>query len=653
MRGLSAAWSALPFLLAWPAGALEPHAAGAAASTAPVALGAAPSAVGSSSAAAPGAGAGEWTDADRRRGLLLTDLLIAEDRLGEAWAFARARLDDDGRKPVWLMRLARVAALQGRSSEAAAFYKELLALQGESVELLMQLGSHAQDAGERAVARGAFERARTLDPGPLPRYRLSELSFSEGEEKQGKKYAMEALAAMPEPAPQAMRRMRLRLRSRAGWEDSIDREFQELFESEPGEAESLFEWTGALFRAGLERDADEPLALLRERFPDQAFRTRRLELERLRQMGAWVPYDALVEDSVLRWPGEPAFRFSRGERLLRSRRWIQAGRDLSFALSSPAYRKLAGQSLLELHREYDHHVGPYVVLHQTEGSRYHEEGVAYRGHLREALRAEAKAGVTTYKVPPRTFSLTSLHGTAAWESGPWTAGGDAEVTGGAGSGGFSPGVFGRWEPKSGWGVGADGALRRAWASAAGAVDAGATTDRLGVNWDTLPRARIYFGGQASYNLHHVDGGGRAERTVLSPQLVYRVMDRPFYLGAGYRFLAQDAWGQEAFFDKLSLTRRTRTHYATLSLGKRWLGGRLAANGHAFNGHDDGRGRKFTSFDLAGMGAGLDWFGERLHVKGGYDFSRDSESGIGGGMSHTLRLAVEWHWYGHGDKNTPR
>lgn len=607
----------------------------------------------SPAAAAPTPASAELSTPERDRVIRFIDMLTEGGSLQEASRLARRGMESDTQKSPWLLRLAVIASARHRPAEAAGFYRQLLDLHGESAGILLKIGENLLAAGELDAAQSALERARALDAGPLPLYYLSEAAYARGDATATKKWAAQAIEAMGAgPKTADLRRMRLWMSARLGWDDSIDQGFQKLFEDYPDDPETLAQWIDALLQANLARAAGEPLALLRERFPAEAQRTRSYELRRLQELGDDRAYAALLADSARRWPENRVFKLLLGEQRLHEGRWLEAERLLSSAQESAALEKEACLDLVELHRQYDHHWGPFFQSYQSSSGRIFDGGVGYGGYAREHLRVGGTTGISQIIVPSQSFSrsLADIHGTAAWESPYWTAGADADATTGAGEDTLSPGVLGRWQPLANVGLGADAYWRRAWTSAPEAVAVGAKTDHVGVSWDTNPSARILFGGQESYNNLSVNDGSRASQNVFAPQIAYQAVLQPFYLDVGYRFLAQDAWGEDAFFSKLSLLRKERTHYATLAFGKHWFCGRLRADGYLFNGQDDGRGIRFGSLLAAGAGLSVDWFGKVLHLRAGYDFSQDTQNGIGG-TSHSVNIVLERHWYGHEQKNT--
>ena len=117
-----AARTAFAVLLAGPALAAKPGEARSAdvphARRAAPTIGGRAAGVSASSAAAVAvstSAASEVSVVERRRSLLLADILINDGRFEEAEAFAWERLDRDPEQAPWILRLAQICAAQGRS----------------------------------------------------------------------------------------------------------------------------------------------------------------------------------------------------------------------------------------------------------------------------------------------------------------------------------------------------------------------------------------------------------------------------------------------------------------------------------------------------------------------------------------------------------
>lgn len=606
----------------------------AALSTTPAAPGAAP--------AAPAA-AGVST-ADRKKALFLVDLLFDTRRLDEAEETLTLWLEKDPEKGEWLLRLARLRAEQGRNQEAAALYMRLLQERGDDAGILTQVGLHSYAAGDLPAAKEHLSRALELSPDPDIPYYLAEISFAQGQEADGRRWAKQALDSTPDDSSTSNRRRRLRLRSRLGWDDSIDQDYQRLFASNPQDPESLLDWAGALARAGHIEAIEEPLALLKERFPDTDKRRRHLEADLLRRAGDARRLRSFYEESARLYPEDVSYRYPLGEAYFDARRWEDARREFRSARASEGTRKGSDFYLEELRRQYDHHAGPHMVYKHSEGSIVTGLSTKYHGYLRPDLRLEAVAGRTEYRrrSSGARAGMTGLWGSLARESADWTLGADADVKTGSGFSAVSPGVFGEWAPCRGCRVKGSGALRRAWTDAAEGAVLGAKTDQLRLSARVRPLRRLSLGARAGLDRITVRPGGSALQTQWGPEAVWVLVDKPFYSGLSYRFAGGGAAGDPQFFSALPLLARHQTHYLTLSASRHWVERKLRAGAYVFNGHDAGRGRRFGTARLVGGGTDCEFQTGALQWLGSYEFTQDDESGVSG-KSHTLRLGAMWRW----------
>lgn len=581
---------------------------------------------------------------DRRRGLMYVDMLIEEAQFGEAEAFIGQRKGLYPPVNDWMVRLARIRAAQGDPAAAAAIYRALLEGSQNDPGLLLELGINAMGAGEFKAADEALMKAHALSSDYLIAYSLSELGFARADPAAGRRWAEAALKAMPKKDQPGAARRRLHLRARLGFDDSIDSGFQALARESPADAEVLFEWAGVLLRERLPEAAREPLALLHERFPDKGARWAGLEAERRRQSGDTAALLGFLEDSVRRWPREPALLYGLGEAELRARACAEAEDLLRRASAGPAYKTAAPDLLEDAHRLCDHHAGPVARWRESKGSRIIEEAAAYHGYLRPLWRAEAEAGRIGYSHPGLGFrgSVAGLTASLAADTGLWTAGGGIDARSGAGVSAASPGLFARRHPPGAWTLAAEAAARRQWTDSVEAVAAGVKADSARLAAAGFPFRRLYLGGQVRADRLTARGGGTGRQTTVVPEAVWTLFDKPFHAGLGYRFNAQDAGGQDAFFAAFPLLRRSRTHYASLDASKRWLLGRLLTDASVFNGHDGGRGLRFFSGDLLGFGLNADWRVGRVRLVAAYSFTRDAVGGIVG-RSQAASLSAQWRW----------
>lgn len=581
---------------------------------------------------------------ERRRALFLTDLLIEEERHAEADEFIAQRIVLDDDKDSWRIRLARLRSNQGRHAEAADIYRGLLEGKGDDAGLLMQLGLAEFAADDLPAARRDLERARARSSDPLITYYLSELAFAGGDEREGRAFAEASLKGLGSPKTAGQRRIALRLRSRLGFDDGLNDGFGKLFDEDPGRPETLVEWVDALYRHGLYQQADEPMRLLRERAPDRRLRWRRLEAERLKRTGREDERLAFLAEAVGEFPQERQMLLSLGEAEVKARRWGPARRHLLAAREGPAQRRWADELLAEVRRRSDHHVGPVLRWRESRNARSLDTGLRYFGYPRDGLRLGLEASRSAWSLRSRgtSGSLSGASAELSWETPDWTRTLDFDLRTAPGFTAASPGASIAYKPGSDLSASAAAALRRAWDDSTEAVSAGAKTDQLDLRARSRVLSRLSLGGQARFDRLSARAGGKAVQTLLAPEAVVTLVTRPFYAAASWRFVSVDATGDASFFSALPLQRRARAQYGTLSAGRSWLGGRLRADGYAFNGHDPEHRRRFTSFDLVGMGVNTVYETGPVELHAGWALSLDDASGVGG-RSQSAKLQILWRW----------
>lgn len=581
---------------------------------------------------------------ERRRALHLTDLLIDEGRLAEAEEFLNERMPLDNERDPWLMRLATLRAQQRRHREAAAIYREMLGRRGEDVGLLMQLGLQEYAAKDYAAAEAALERARARSTDPSVLYYLSELAYTRDQDAKGRDLAEKALAKFKRATTTSQMRMRLRLRSRLEYGDSLHEAYGKLFEHDRTEAGTLEEWVDALYRAELWAEAEEPLRLLEERFPERRRSWLYLEGERMRKVAGDEERLRFLAEAVKEFPQEDSLRLSLADAEIRDLRWERARHHLvSITTASPSYR-WSSELLETVRREGDHHAGPFYRWRDSPSAKVTEAGLAARGYLREHLRFEAEASRFSVDSKARGSRETPAGANllVLAERRRWTAGGDLDLRSGGGVGSVSPGARWSWRPRDSASFEASAYLRRAWTESADSLSAAAKADEASVGWRVRPLKRLGFSGEARVDRITVRGGGTGSQLLVTPGLSVTLLNRPFYASAGWRMALLDATGNSAFFAALPLQRRARAHYGTFSVGKSFFGSRLRTDAYVFNGHDPERRRRFTSFDLYGWGANVAADVGPVAVAAGWSMSRDDESGAGG-QSRSGRLMLQWRW----------
>lgn len=580
---------------------------------------------------------------DRRRALLLTDLLIEGSRLEEADAVVGERLDAEPAGYDWLLRRARIRTAQGRAAEAQAYYKKLLADKPDDPGVLVAYADQAYAGGDPAEARRAYERAARLSRDPRAPYMLAELAFADGDSRRGERWAREALSRLKSPKDAGEKRMSLRLRARLSWSDALEDEYAKLFAEAPGEPETLAQWAESLLREGLADAAREPIELLRERFPEPQDRWRLLEARRLALAGDADAQLAFLRESARLLPREPSLAVALSAAEARRRDW-PASERAAVGVTTRPYSAEAAPLLVEAIRAGHTFAGPYSVWRRSTGTRAVQFGVAGRGYAAKRVlwTAEASRDAYTRRSTGRGADVTGGAASAAYEAPRWTLGADLDARGGEGGSFVSPGVFGSARPLDGVSVSARAYAGRFWRDATeGAVlGASARSGQLSVQARVL--RRLVLGGYAAVYGLRLPGGETAAQSQLSPEAWVVLLDSPFYAALGYRVLAADATGEDAFFARLPLVRRTRAQYMTLSLGREWFDGRLRADGFVFNGHEPEHGRKFGNGANVGFGAHVEWLAGRFRFEAAYDHTKEDDLGVGG-RSETARLSAQWRW----------
>lgn len=602
------------------AAALQARAAGVAVSTAPAAL----------------------STEDRRRALLLTDLLVEEERWDEAESYILERRSADPAPADWTLRLARLRSAQRRYADAATLYRELLTERADDGGLLLQLGNQAQAAGDLATARTAFERAAKLSKGPEPRYYLAEYWFGRGGETKGRSYAREALAGLKRPVDLQHKRMRLRMLWRLGRAEGLEDQYGRLFDENPTDSELLSDWASAMTRTGAPDAAREPIALLRERFPKQALTWRQLEAERLRRAGDEAGLRRHLEESARALPAERSLRLELAALELSDRRWPAAERDGELASDDPLLFHPAREIVNEARRSGWHHLGPSLAWRDSDGSRAVEEGVVYGGYPLRRLRVDAEAdrGVYEKKNGGRSTTISGGLVTAGYERGDWTVGADFDARAGSGLSAASPGLFARWR-RGDVTAAAHASARRAWTTSTDAALAGALGDEVDGKFYYRVARRLLVGGTAR-GTRYTAGGGAGRQSILAPEASWTLLDRPFYAAVGWRFVSQDATGDDSFFLALPLLRRARTHYGLLVAGKQWLDGNLRSDGYVFNGHDPERGHTFGAASLIGYGLNVEWMCGHWRLTGSFEDSLEVVGGVGG-RNRAVKALAQYRW----------
>lgn len=582
---------------------------------------------------------------DRQKALHLFDLLVDDGRLQEAEKFQKRRYELALDTAAWTLRLARLRSAQRRHGESAEIYRRLVADAPDDTGFQVQLALQEQAAGKPAEAKRILENVRTKTSDPAVPYHLAELAYGSGDTKEGERWATAALEEMPTHVKGASeRRMRLRLRARLGFDDALNSEYGSIAERERAEPQVLYDWVSALMRAGAAEEAGEPLALLRQRFPEQDLEIRKIEAERLRRLDDAEARKAHILRSLERYPEEPDFLYPRAEGALREKDWAPAEAAALRLAGFPAYARAAREMLGEARAEGRTHAGPFFRWRDSSGSRVLETGATLKGVPRRGWRARADAArsATSRKSAGTSVVHSGVRAEAARVKPWWEAGVDADLRGGGGLTAASPGLFGSWRRSDAFSASGRASVRRLWTDSAEAASAGVLTDDFESVLRGRPARRLALSLQSGYNRLSARAGGRAVQTLLAPEATLVLVDQPFFAAASYRYAMVNAFGDPSFFRALPLLPRSRTHYAALSAGKRWLDGRLRADGYVYNGHEPERGRRFGSGDLLGFGSSVEALLGRLTVNVGYDLSLEDTAGVGG-RSHSLRVSALWRF----------
>lgn len=577
---------------------------------------------------------------ERRRALLLTDLLIEEERLGEAEALAEQGFAVDSDTLPWTFRMARIRTAQGRYGEAADLYERILAGRSDDAGVLLDFGQLAHSAGEHARAKRAFLKVRELMAEPVAPYYLSEIAHSEGDEGESRRWAEVALGELKDPSEPGPRRMKLHLEAKLRWRDGLEDEFGRLFDSAPRDPDVAAEWASVLLARGYADAAAEPIALVRERSSKNPARWRLLEADRLRLGSDRRALRAHLEESAALWPAESSLRFALGELEVQDRRWPRAAAHLDEASRAREFAAPSRELLVEVRKQGRAQLGPAFRWRDSKSTKAVELGAAGSAYPRPGWRLEGSAERAQYSVKSRSERILLSGGllTLAREAPGWRAGADLDARSGAGISAVSPGAFAEWEPTDFFSAELSGAVRRAWRDFVEAAAAGCTTQQGRLSLRTRPHRRLHLGAQAHVDRATPRAGGTGTQTVLTPEALWTVLERPFYAALAYRYVMVDASGDALFFSNLPLLRKARTHYAVLSAGRYWLESRLRADGYVYNGHEPERGRRFGAGDLAGLGANLEWIGSRVRLVASYELTQDQVSGVGG-RSQSVKLTA--------------
>jgi len=563
--------------------------------------------------------------------------------LAEAEAWVLKSRGEDTDKAGWDLELARVYSAQYRHEEAYELYQRVVAARPADPGLLMDLASEAWAAELHGAAKKTYLKAYGLSEDPVMLYYLSELSFSAGDNLEGRRWAKKALGELSDPIDAREERIVLRLRSRLGWDDLLDEEFGRLFDANPGEMEMLAEWAGALMRWGHLEAAEEPLSLMRELFPGEELRWRKLEASRLSRLKADEALSSHLAESIAEFPDEPSLIYLLADEERKLKNWSCSERHLVRVATHPRYGESSRRMLLDVRREGHHHVGPVMRWRDSDSARSMELGVFYEGLPRAHIRVEAEAGQGTFeKKGGTTHSLSGADVSAALERARWTAGMDFSLWSGGGLTAASPGLFASARPEKHWYLTGHAFAARMWRDSVSALAAGGKKHELeaSAQWSRLRPLRLSLRG--SFERMRVSNGGSGTRSTFYPSAGVTLLAHPVDISVDYRYVLGSASVNDAFLRELSIRDRTRTHYITLSAGRRWFEERLRTDAYVFNGHDADRGWRFGTDNLVGMGVNIEYIIGRWVWKLGYSSTREDVAGAGE-QSQGMKLMVLWRW----------
>lgn len=589
---------------------------------------------------------------DRPKTVALVSLLEASAKWDEAAALADSWRQSEASEPRWLAVLARAASARGRTKQALGYTKRWLALKGGTLESLTLAGREAFFAGELTQARLWLARALKLSPQDGETlYYLAEVEFADGKKEAGRYWALKALEFLPPPGEAAgyeALRPRLRLEARLGWSEELAGRFRAASErySVP---EPVSDWIEALLNNRM--DASEPLALYERNFPGREKDFRRFAFQNSFNLGDWSGAIASLEgwgDSE----NDPGLRDALGEAYLRAGRWKEAERI--FSGSSGVHRTPPAGLHRELHERYDHVAGATFRLYQLPSQYTRHTGLHYEGYLGSKLKLESRWETGQYRIAASDFrrSAHAFSGRLVYQAEPFKLALLGQVSSGARRDRFSPGIWGRYEPREGLWVEAEYAHQKFWNDFPQAVASGglASEGKTALEWRVL--GPVYLGARYQYNHYTTAEGRRAWKRQFEPQAAYNFWQKP-HASLVYQWTIERADGEEEFFSDVPLIRRIKAHYLGLGFSHWLLSERLRLDAYVYNGHDEGRRLKFLKLDLFGATVSAAWRPSSwLRVVPEYEYGRSASSGISG-EAHTIKLRVEGRWFGHEKKDMPR
>ncbi|MFH1724250.1 MAG: tetratricopeptide repeat protein [Elusimicrobiota bacterium] len=596
-------------------------------------------------------------DEDKARALV--DMLVYRERYPEAEAFLLERLKAAPKEAAWLTKLAQVYSYSGRPAEAAEYYRRSIDRSGETPELLKQLGANALFSADHRTAFQALRRAVELSPedGEVLYY-LAETEFARGHPDAGRRWARRALEKMPPGTDPLAERRRLRLEGKLGWSEGIERRYRALAEQRPEDPDVVTDWIDGLLAGGRADRAEEPLALLAERFPERERSRRLYAYEVAVRGGDWERAASSLEGWIEREPEDAPVRRLLGEAYYHGGRWVEAEATLEGLPCESKEECHTAELLWQIRDRYGKLPGATFRYYNLPGDTSYRSGLVYRGYASRDLGWEADAGYGSYRVDSRGFSQGAADGEVRvrYEGRrPFRLGLSGAVSAGAPRDTVSPGVSLRYEPAGGPRLGVEYRYRRFWNDFALPVAAGSVADEARLEVEARVRKRIYLQGQYLYNHYQEGGGGQTDRHQLIPGAGVVLLEggghcgRP-YLSTGYQLFLEEAAGDEAFFRQVPLIRKSRSHCWNVSYNQWWRPGRVHANVYGYTCVDGTR--SLGPGELFGFASQVRFVpASWLRVLAGYEYGQESALGVTG-QSHTVTLKLEAPWDGRRQEDLP-